>query len=413
MKALFWGLLLAVVGIGVALLGVDAQGLVVFFAPPYRVELSFFLFVLLLLALLVATWLAAWLAQRVADFPRQVTAYRQRRADAGSRRALRAAIKALFEGRFARAEREARAAQATPADAGVAALIGARAAHRMQEAGRRDEWLERVDGDRDLAVAQLVSGAEMWAENHEGDRALAAIDKLQAGSGARSIHAARIALGANVQAGRWEQVVRGVQALAKRNAVNPVLADKYLGLAWRELLSERRHDPAALEAKWKKIPAAERQRPELALQGARLLNLAGRGHAAAVALQDALAAQWEPRLLDEYARARVFPGREQIERAEGWLESHPQDAALLRCLGLLCQREQLWGKAKSYLEDSLRQQPHPATVLALARLAEALGDEAEAARQYREAALGYANLAGGAGQVVSPGAPPVEQAPTD
>ena len=79
MKALFWGLLLAVVGIGIALLGVDAQGLVVFFAPPYRVELSFFLFVLLLLALLLAVWLAAWLVQRVTDFPHQVAAYRQRR----------------------------------------------------------------------------------------------------------------------------------------------------------------------------------------------------------------------------------------------------------------------------------------------------------------------------------------------
>ena len=55
-------------------------------------------------------------------------------------------------------------------------------------------------------------------------------------------------------------------------------------------------------------------------------------------------------------------------------------------------REQLWGKSKTYLQDSLAEDRHPSTLLALARLAEAVGDEAEAAAQYREAALGFANL---------------------
>jgi HemY protein len=401
MRALAWGLVLALLGIGLALLATEAQGLLVLLAPPYRIELSLFLAALLLLALLLATWTASWWTQRITDFPQRVAAYRRRRAEVGSQRALRAATKALFEGRFARAEREARAAQAAPADAGIAALIGARAAHRMQESGRRDVWLERLDGNPELAVAQLVSSAEMWADSHEGERALAALEQLQSARGARSIHAARIALTANVQAGRWDEVVKGVYALAKRNAVIPVLADKYLSLAWRELLADRRHDPPALEAMWKKIPAADRCRPELALVGARLLNLAGRGHAAAQALQAALEAQWDPRLLDEYGRAHAFPGRVQIERAEAWLEQHPQDAALLRCLGLLCQRDQLWGKAKIYLQDSLRLQPHPATLLALARLAEALNEEAEAARLYREAALGFAQLVAGAGRTAA------------
>ncbi|MFO0208505.1 MAG: hypothetical protein ACK54L_20580, partial [Betaproteobacteria bacterium] len=103
----------------------------------------------------------------------------------------------------------------------------------------------------------------------------------------------------------------------------------------------------------------------------------------------ALAQHWDERLLDEYARSVVLPARERIERAEGWLKAQPQDAALLRCLGLLCLREQLWGKARGYLADSLRLQPHPATLLALARLAETLGEEAVATRRYREAALGF------------------------
>ena len=61
-------------------------------------------------------------------------------------------------------------------------------------------------------------------------------------------------------------------------------------------------------------------------------------------------------------------------------------------VNMICLREHLWGKAKGYLQDSLSDAKHPATYLALARLAEAVGLEAEAAQQYREAALGYGNL---------------------
>ena len=102
------------------------------------------------------------------------------------------------------------------------------------------------------------------------------------------------------------------------------------------------------------------------------------------------------RLLDEYARAQAFPARSQLERAEAWLAQAPPRgpirAALLRTAGLMCLREQLWGKSKAYLEDSLAEASHPSTFLALARLAETVGDEADATRHYREAALGFANL---------------------
>ncbi|MCX8116260.1 MAG: hypothetical protein N3D71_14530, partial [Burkholderiaceae bacterium] len=70
----------------------------------------------------------------------------------------------------------------------------------------------------------------------------------------------------------------------------------------------------------------------------------------------------------------------------------PQDAALLRCLGRLCLRDQLWGKARGYLQESQRLRPHPVTALALAQLAEATGQGEEAQQHYRAAALGLAEL---------------------
>jgi len=392
MKWLGWALVLALLAAALAVLAQFNEGNVVLLLPPTRVDLSLNFFLLLLAALLVVVWWLARVVQQAADFPERVRLYRQRRDEVGSQRALREALRALLEGRFARAERAAKSAQDGPDNAGIAALIGARAAHRLQQPERRDEWLSQAQADTSLDTARLVSSAEMWVEGRENERALDALDTLHA-TGSRHLHAARVALNANLQSGRWDDVIKGVRVLEKRSALHPVLADRYKLLAWREVLLGRRHDAAALEAAWNRIPSADRQRTDLALEGARLLNITGRGRAAATAIEAALAHRWDERLLDEYARAQVFPARERIERAEGWLKAHPNDAALQRCLGLLCLREQLWGKARSYLEESLRLQTHPATLLALARLAETLGDEAAAARNFREAALGYADLA--------------------
>jgi HemY protein len=51
---------------------------------------------------------------------------------------------------------------------------------------------------------------------------------------------------------------------------------------------------------------------------------------------------------------------------------------LLRCLGTLCQRQQLWGKAQTYLEASLAVLRSHRTHLALGELFRQLGRDAEA-----------------------------------
>lgn len=398
MRWLTWVLLLALAAAAMALLLQLNAGNVAFLVPPWRLDVSLNLFLLALAVLLAAVYLLARSLQKLADFPERVRLYRARREEIGGQQALVEAARSLLEGRFARAEKAARAAQSAPATAAIAALIGARAAHRMQEYERRDEWLRKAESDRRADMARLVSSAEMWTEQRDNDAALGAIARLEA-AGARHMHAMRIALNAYLQAGRWQDALKVVRVLEKRRALHPVLVRRLKLAAYRERLEAQRFDPASLEQAWNAIPAVDRANADVSLAGARLLNFAGRGQVAAAALEAALASapstweQSEERLLAEYARAQTFPGRAQLERVEAWIEKAVPDsrlhAALLRTAGLLCLREQLWGKAASYFKESLRIAAEAATLLALARLAEATGDEAQATAHYREAALAY------------------------
>jgi HemY protein len=391
MRALFWAVLLAVLAGAAALVARESTGNVVFVVPPLRIDMGLNLFLLVALVLFLVVFWAARIVQKAVDFPSRVAAYRQRRNEIGSSRALREALRALFEGRFARAERAAQTAQRLREIAGLSALVGARAAHRMHEHARRDEWLARASDDRSVDTARLATSAELWTDSREAQRALDAVADLQ-GGGARHIQVARIALAAQLQVGRWDEVLKLVRLLAKRRALHDAAVRRLKMLAYRELLNDKRHEAAALLETFEAIPLEDRRQVDIALEGARLLNLAGRGRAAADALERALEAHWDERLLDEYARAQALPVRERLERATVWLQLHPQDAALLRCLGQLCLREQLWGKARTYLQESLRLRVHPATSLALARLAEQTDQQAEAALHFREAALGFAKL---------------------
>jgi len=402
MRMLLWLFVLAALGVVVAIAAQFNDGNVAIFVPPYRIDLSLNFFLLLLAVLLLAVYWLARLLHALAEFPRRVAAYQVSRDVTGSLRALRVALLALLEGRYARVERAARDAQVSPESAAPAALLAARAAHRMQEYERRDDWLRQAEGDGSVQMARLVSSAEMWTETRETERAQEAIAELQH-SGGRHIHASRIALGVNAQAHRWDEVLKGVRLLGKRRALHEASAQGYRLAAYRGRLADRSLDADDLVAECRRIPADEIRRPELAAEAARLLAAVDRGAVAAELIEAALKEGWDARLVELYGRIDAPPYRARIEKASAWLAEHANDPALLRTLGLLCEREQLWGKAIGYLTESHSLKPSAETSLALARIAEATGDEVTARLRYREAAFGFAReRAGSEGEGAAP-----------
>ncbi|UCG96718.1 MAG: heme biosynthesis protein HemY [Burkholderiales bacterium] len=395
MRMLFWLFVLAALAVVAALAAQFNDGNVAIFVPPYRVDLSLNFLLLLLALLLLAVYLLARLGHALAEFPRRVADYRASRGMMGSLHALRVAVLALLEGRYARVERAARDAQGSPENAALTALLAARAAHRMQEYQRRDDWLRQAGSDPGVQMARLVSSAEMWTETRETEKAQEAVAEMQR-SGGRHIHASRIALGVNAQAHRWDDVLKGVRLLDKRRALHAASAQGFRLAAYRGRLADHSLDADDLVAECRRIPTAELRRPELAAEAARLLAAAGRGEVAAELIEAALKQGWDADLVELYGRIDAPPYRQRIEQASAWLVEHANDPALLRALGLLCEREQLWGKALGYLGDSRRLQPSGETSLALARIAEATGDEAAARGYFREAALAFASELGAA-----------------
>jgi HemY protein len=394
MKSLFW--LLAVFAAAVALVLVARvdSGHVLFYYPPWRVEMSMVFFVVAALVSFAVLFFLFRLVGNALALPATVRAWRARRKRERSHVALAAALQAYYEGHYTRAEKEAAYACDNGPSPGVAALLAARAAHQMRDFDRRDRWLERADdlGDS-LQAARLVSRAELALEERDFSAARDALRSLH-GAGPKQVATTRMLLRAERGAGAWDEVLRLASQLSKRDAIAPALAEEYKVQATVELLARSADDAAAFERRWRGVAAADRVQPRIAAAAARNATALGKAALAREILENALAAEWVPQLVTLYGGlpedlaqdVRVSEARTRIERAEQWLLERERDSQLLATLGRLCAQAELWGKARSFLEASLSFEESRSARIELARLAERLGKADEAQRHFRKAA---------------------------
>jgi HemY protein len=387
MRGLIWFVVLFAAAAALAIVGVFDGGHVM---PPYRVDISLNLFVVALVVAFIVIYAVMRAVRNVWKMPQRVSAYRARSKLAKANRSLRDAVGHLYAGRFSKAEKSARDSLSADENAGAAGLIGAKAAHEMHEYARRDEWLARVQGG-DWVDARLMATADMRADGRDADGALLALTEMQA-QGGRRLHAQQIALRAQQQLKNWGEVLKLVKTLEKREALHPAVAVRLRQVAAENLLRDRRHNPDALLEFWQSLSAVERQSPRLADLAAELLIALDRRNDARKIVEEALAANWDARLLRRYPDcAAVGDALPLIQRAEAWQKERTEDADLLFTLGRLCLHQQLWGKAQAFLESALKLADNEPlkirTHRALARLHEQLGDAEKAHQHYRESAL--------------------------
>ena len=394
MRLFLWLVALMAAAIGIAVTARFNPGNVVLFYPPHRIDMSLNFFCVLAAALFVFLYAVIRALRATLKMPAKVAAYRQQKRERDGNKGLREALKALFEGRFGHAEKAAIRASELPENAGVAALIGARAAHRMRQGARRDQWLAKLNDDNVMKTARLMTMTELLVDDHQPEAALDAVRELNA-SGTRHIHALQWSLKAQQQAKNWPEVLRLVRSLDKHRALHPALSARLRELAYADLLSDQTNDAESLQRVWSTVPNADRVKPYVACLAATALNARGLHDEARRVAEESLAADWDERVVRAYREAAAPAGSAallaQIEACEKWLHARPTDAELALTLGSLCLKQKLWGKAQRYLEQALSDASDPRMVreshLKLAQMHEALQQQEEAANHYRQCAL--------------------------
>lgn len=387
MKWLLWllGLFSAAVAIALA---THNSGYVQFVYPPYKLEMSLTMFVIVALATFMFGYMMVRILIATLGLPQKVRALRAERASSKGRAAMLEALTAYFEGRFAVAEQAALKAMELGERSALNSILAARAAHELHEFDKRDAYLEDAEGKTvGDTTMRLLAKAEFQIDQAQPQSALDSLKQLTATGVHRHLGSLALELKAQQQAHNWDAALEVIDQMEQRNAIDEKVALQMRQQAWLERMEHAPADLAVLKQLWDSVPPALRRRSKLVAAMAEAYQRAGHDAEARQLLVDSLSKQWDGELVSLLGvchGASDVPAR--IEQGEGWLEKHPHDAALLLALGKLCLQQGLPEKSRGYLEASLKLQPGSEVFKALGQLAEKDGRMEEAARYLQQAA---------------------------
>ncbi|WP_025733616.1 heme biosynthesis HemY N-terminal domain-containing protein [Carnimonas nigrificans] len=140
-----------------------------------------------------------------------------------------------------------------------------------------------------------------------------------------------------------------------------------------------------VEELWRDMPDYLRNDPDMLLLYTSALQHNGRAEQAEQMLRKTLDRHWHAGLVLRYGLLNVAP-QKQLKYAEQWLAQHPNDADLQLTLGRLSLRNNYWGKAQQYFENSNTQRPSGTASAELARLYASMGETNKSQLFYKRSA---------------------------
>jgi HemY protein len=378
MRLGLWALLALVLGAFAAHFLLQDRGYVLVNFRGYVVEMS----VPGLVLVLVFGYLLVRGLVALAHAPRRLgTALTERRSRRGSATLMQALVH-ITEGEWARGERLLTRGLKTT-DAPLANyLLAARAAQLQGATQRRDEWLKLAhDESPGNELAVLLTRAELELTNGELDAAAATLARIER---LKPDHPVAIGLRARLYDARGERESLGAllphlaRARLDHDVRSALIAKAFEAAAARKSLTQEE-----LGALWSELPTDLRTTPALVALKAQALQRLGRGDEAEKELRTALKRGWERVLVEAYGEARSNDPAKQLRQAETWLGKHPEDGALLLAAARLSMANELWGKARSYLESSLALAPEPGAYALYGQLLTQLGEGEGASLAFR------------------------------
>ena len=386
MRFLLTALLVLVAAVGLGLVLMKEPGYVLIGYGPWSVETTLSMLVAILLAGFAALYFGLRFLVGLVHTPRRLAEWERKRKALRARKALNRGLIALAEGDWATAERRL-IKYAEDGDTPLLNyLAAARAAQQQGAHERRDLYLRLAhEAMPEADVAVGLTQAELQIAHKQMEQALATLTHLRSVA-PRHAHVLEMLMRLYEQLGDWERLHELLPELRKRKVLDAEGAEKVALRVDRERLiaAIRSQDPARLKALWSSLPARTRREPDLVLVYASALKELGEEAAAEKVLREAIRRHWDERLVDLYGRVAGDPPGVQLQAAEEWLHNHERSPVLLQALGRIALRNELWGKARHYLETAVRLRPTVEGYQLLGSLLDRMGEPNKAVECFRK-----------------------------
>ena len=361
----------------------------------WTVQTSFSFFVISIVVIFLLLNITLGLINRLWRMPVQVGDWQKNRHQRLSEKYLSRGLMALVEGDWNKAEvflsKGAPHSQAPL----VNYLAAARAAQALGAVERRDGYLmQAYKDDPDAEIAIGLVQAELQINQQQTEQALATLTHLH-DQKPKQDQVNKMLLHTYAELKDWDAILALLPKVERagilpREQIQAKQLEAYGGLLKRlgsnqDVLEadNLQTTKERLNNAWSKIPkklCTELHLIEVYTE--EKLKLSDTLECEPL-IHKALKKQWDVALLGLYGLVEGKDMAKQLKFAESFLPGHARDAVLLLTLGRLSVRNKLWGKAKTYLEESIEINPVPETYRTLATVLDELGEHDAAMLNYQ------------------------------
>jgi HemY protein len=351
----------------------------------WTMQTSFSFFVVAIVVLFLLLHFLLRLISRLWNLPRQLGGWQKNRHQRLSEKYLSRGLMALVEGNWNKAE--VFLTQGAPHSQSplVNYLAAARAAQQLGAVERRDGYLmQAYKDDPDAEVAIGLVQAELQIKQNQTEQALATLTHLH-DEKPKQDQVKKMLLHTYAELKDWEAMLELLPKIERagilpREQIQAKQLEAYGGLLKQVGVDK---DKEKLSNTWSNIPRKLRSELHLIeVYTEEKLKLANASDCEPL-IHKALKKQWDIALLGLYGLIEGKDIVKQLKFAEGFLPNHAREPVLLLTLGRLSVKNKLWGKAKTYLEESIEINPLPEAYQTLADVLNELGEGEAAAVQYQ------------------------------
>lgn len=264
-------------------------------------------------------------------------------------------------------------------------LAAARAAQAQGDHDRRDKYLRKAQKSTPHARTAIeLTQAQLQISHGQLEQALATLRHLQSLS-PHHPYVLKLLHRLYIQLGDWESLRNMLPDLMRKKVLKAPELNNLEIQVYKGVLqgAAKVEGSEHLQSVWRGFPKSIHKNVDLVAQYVEYLIQRSASDKAEVVVRDIIKKQWDDKLVRLYGLTHSADANKQLTLAESWLRSRPNNASLLLTLGRLCINNQLWGKARTYLENSIELEPRTETYAELAKLLERIGETELAANYYR------------------------------
>ena len=341
----------------------------------YEIEMRFIVALGLFILAIFAFWLIVYFLRLPKNTMKNFSSNR-------SRKAFARGLLALSEGKWKQAEKLLLLSCKNSPTPELGFMAAARAAIAQNKLQQAFTYLNKAESCTDNPLTVDLTRCELWIKTGENTKAINLLKRILR-SYPNNPRALYLMTQASQNAGDWQQL-RAI--LPKVEKLEIITQEKVSQLTQQTISQQLKYADSELELQviWNGLNKKQKLEDEYLHAYAQTGLKLGMSQQIAKLIETSLSKNFSPALLKIWSQLNI-DNNQKMKTAEKWRKKNPDNAELLQLLGRICLDNKLWGKAHTYLQQSLELHASAETFKLLAKYFDAVGEHDNALEAYRQA----------------------------